>query len=121
VVWQKAFRLGVRVFEVSKTWPPAERYSLIDQARRSSRSVSANIAEAWGKRRYEAHFLSKLSDSDGELLETENWLLFAREHGYLDAPEFDELSALAREVGRMLGSMLQNPRPFILRVDLRVR
>lgn len=119
VVWQKVFKLGVRVFDVSKTWPLEERYSLTDQVRRASRSVSANIAEAWGKRRYEAHFVSKLTDSDGELFETENWLRFAREHGYITGEVFDELAALAREVGRMLGRMTQNPGPFLLRVEPR--
>ena len=115
IVWQKAFDLGLRVREFSKTWPREEKYALIDQVRRSSRSVSANIAEAWGKRRYEAHFVSKLSDSDTELLETENWLMFAKEHGYLAAADFDSLHALMREVGRMLGSMMQHPEPFLLR------
>lgn len=115
IVWQKAFDLGLRVLEFSKTWPHEEKYALIDQVRRSSRSVSANIAEAWGKRRYEAHFVSKLSDSDTELLETENWLMFAKEHGYLAAADFDALHALMREVGRMLGSMMQHPEPFLLR------
>ncbi len=119
VVWQNAFRLGVRVFDISKKWPAEERFALTDQIRRASRSVSGNIAEAWGKRRYEAHFVSKLSDSDGELHETENWLLFAREHGYVSAEIFEELTGLAHEVGRMLGSMMQNPGPFVLRVEMR--
>jgi four helix bundle protein len=115
IVWQKAFDLGLRVLELSRGWPREERYALTDQVRRSSRSVSANIAEAWGKRRYEAHFVSKLSDSDTELLETEDWLLFAKAHGYMAAPDFDELHALMREIGRMLGSIMQNPGPFLLR------
>jgi four helix bundle protein len=114
IVWQKAFDLGRRVFEQSKTWPREERFALTDQVRRSSRSVSANIAEAWGKRRYEAHFVSKLSDADTELLETENWLLFAKEHGYLLVQDFESLHDLIREIGRMLGSIMQNPRPFLL-------
>jgi four helix bundle protein len=76
--------------------------------------VSANIAEAWGKRRYEAHFVSKLSDADTELLETENWLLFAKEHGYLLVQDFESLHDLMREIGRMLGSIMQNPGPFLL-------
>jgi four helix bundle protein len=115
VVWQKAFELGLRVFELSKAWPREERHALTDQVRRSSRSVSANIAEAWGQRRYEAHFISKLTDADGELLETENWLLFAKSHGYLIAKDFDELHGLMREVGPMLGSIMRNPEPFLLR------
>jgi four helix bundle protein len=114
IVWQKAFDLGIRVFEKSKDWPKEERYALIDQVRRSSRSVGANISEAWGKRRYEAHFVSKLSDADTELLETENWLLFAQAHGYLSGPDFDSLYALMREVGKMLGSMMHKPGPFLI-------
>jgi four helix bundle protein len=113
--WQKAFDLGLRVFEKSKTWPRDERFALTDQVRRSSRSVSANIAEAWGKRRYEAHFVSKLSDADSELLETEDWLLYAKAHGYLAVADFDTLYALMREIGRILGSIMQNPGPFLLR------
>lgn len=114
-VWQKAYQLGTRVFELSKRWPAEEKYALIDQVRRSARSVSVNISEAWGKRRYEAHFISKLSDSDTEPLETENWLMFARDHAYLPADEFDRLHDVMREIGPMLGSMMQNPGPFLLR------
>ncbi len=117
--WQKAFDLGLRVFEQSKAWPRDERFALTDQVRRSSRSVSANIAEAWGKRRYEAHFVSKLSDADSELLETEDWLLFAKAHGYLAPADFDTLYALMREIGRILGSIMQNPAPFLLRAARR--
>jgi four helix bundle protein len=115
LVWQKAFDLGLRVLEFSKSWPREEKFALIDQVRRSSRSVSANICEAWEKRRYEAHFVSKLSDSDTELLESENWLMFANQHGYLSAADFDSLHGQMREIGRMLGSMMQNPEPFLLR------
>jgi four helix bundle protein len=113
--WQKAFDLGLQVFERTKTWPRDERFALVDQVRRSSRSVSANIAEAWGKRRYEAHFVSNLSDADSELLETEDWLLFAKAHGYLAAADFDTIYALMREIGRILGSIMQHPAPFLLR------
>jgi four helix bundle protein len=113
LVWQKAFELGRRVFEFSKAWPREEKFALIDQVRRSSRSVSANIAEAWGKRRYEAHFVSKLSDSDTELLETENWLMFAREHGYLSSTDFDALHALMREVGRYARKHYEQIRTFL--------
>lgn len=115
IVWQKAFDLGLRVYEFSKRWPPEEKFALIDQVRRSSRSVSANICEAWGKRRYEAHFVSKLSDSDTELLESENWLMFANRHGYLSLADFESLHEQMRAIGRMLGSMMQNPAPFLLR------
>ena len=82
-VYQRAFKAAMRIFELSKAWPNEERYSLTDQIRRSSRSVCGSIAEAWRKRRYEAHFVSKLSDADGEAAETQNWLAFARGCGYL--------------------------------------
>jgi four helix bundle protein len=114
IVWQKAFAAALKVYEASKAWPKEERYALTDQIRRSSRSVGANIAEAWGKRRYEAHFISKLSDADAELHETENWLRFALAHGYITAPECREMTGLLDEVGRMLGSMMANPTPFLL-------
>jgi four helix bundle protein len=115
IVWRKAFDLGLLVFQRSKRWPGEEKYSLTDQVRRSSRSVAANIAEAWGKRRYEAHFVSKLSDADTELLETETWLLFARDHGYLSPEDFTALHDLMREIGRILGSIMAHPEPFLLR------
>ena len=104
IVWQKAFALGLKVFAASKSWPREEKYALIDQVRRSSRSVGANIAEAWGKRRYEAHFISKLSDADAELHETEHWLQCALAHGYLSEDELKEMDRLLHEVGRMLGA-----------------
>jgi four helix bundle protein len=88
---------------------------LTDQLRRASRSVGANIAEAWGKRRHEAHFLSKLSDADAENHETEHWLLTAKRDGYLSVPEFAELLEAKKDVGRMLGAMLQAPGPFLLK------
>lgn len=114
IAYQKAFELGRLVFRVSKGWPAEERYALTDQVRRSSRSVGANIAESWAKRRYEAHFISKLSDADAELLETEHWLRCALDHGYLSQAQFDEFHALMREIGRILGSGIQNPAPFLL-------
>jgi four helix bundle protein len=114
IVWQKAFDLGLAVFAASKTWPKEEKYALIDQVRRSSRSVGANIAEAWGKRRYEAHFISKLSDADSELHETEHWLRYALAHGYIRPEELKAMTSLLDEVGRMLGSMMAKPASFLL-------
>ncbi|PTX91288.1 four helix bundle protein [Opitutus sp. ER46] len=116
-VWQRAYELGLQVFEVSRRWPVEERFALTDQVRRSARSVSACIAEAWGKRRYEAHFVSKLTDADTELLETENWLMFARAHQYLPPEGFDSLYSLMREIGPGLGAMMRNPSPFIIAAD----
>jgi four helix bundle protein len=115
IVWQKAYGIGIRVFALSRVWPREEKFALTDQVRCSLRSISANIAEAWGKRRYEAHFISKLSDADTELLETENWLMYARDHGYLIVGDFESLHATIREIGKMLGAMMQSPTPFLLR------
>lgn len=88
---------------------------MTDQIRRAARSVGANLSEAWGKRRCEAHFISKLTDADGENHEIEHWLITANRDGYISQPEFDLLLEQKREVGRMLGSMIQNPGPFLLR------
>lgn len=115
IVYQKSSELAGRLFVLSKRWPPEERYSLTDQIRRVARSVGANISEAWGKRRYEAHFVSKLTDADAENHEVEHWLLSAHRDGYISMDELTNLLAAKREVGKMLGSMIQNPDPFLLR------
>lgn len=115
LVWQRAFRLGTDVFTASKAWPAEERFSLTSQVRRSSRSIGANIAEAWGKRRYEAAFVAKLTDADAEAHETEHWLLTAEAHGYIDQNTRERLAVELRHIGRMLGSMMANPRPFLLK------
>ena len=115
-VYKAAYELSMEIFEISKTWPPEEKYSLTEQLRRSSRSVCSNLREAWAKRRYEAHFISKLTDADGENSETDTWLDFAKDCGYLEEKEYKRLSEKSREVGKMLGSMLRNPEPFILRL-----
>jgi four helix bundle protein len=104
----------MEIFEISKSWPPEERYSLIDQIRRSSRSVCSNLREAWAKRRYEAHFVSKLTDSDGENAETDTWLDFAKDCGYLSEEDHHRLAGECRTVGGMLGNMLKNPDKFLL-------
>ena len=114
VAYQKAFAFARELFHATKSWPADERYSLTDQVRRSSRSIGANLAEAWGKRRYRAHFLSKLTDADTERFETEHWLLCARDHGYLDLPTFERLRDQLAEVGRLLGGIMQNPDAFTL-------
>jgi len=115
-VYKTAYDLAVEIFKISKTWPPEERYSLTDQIRRSSRSVCSNLREAWAKRRYEAHFISKLTDSDGENSETDTWLDFARDCGYLSTGDHDCLTEKCGKVGVMIGSMLKNPESFILRL-----
>jgi four helix bundle protein len=90
-VYVEAYRLAMDIFKLSQGFPKEERYALTDQIRRSSRAVCANLREAWAKRRYEAHFVSKLTDVDGENSETDTWLDFARDCGYLPAVEFDKL------------------------------
>ncbi len=117
VVYCKAYRLAMRIFEVSKRFPTEERYSLTSQIRRSSRSVCMNLREAWAKRRYAAHFVSKLSDCDGENSETDTLIDFARDCGYLTAEVAAELAAQCTEIGKMLGAMIYNPEPFLLTPD----
>ena len=112
-VYQQAYALSMQIFRVSKSWPTDERYSLTDQIRRSSRSVCANLREAWSKRRYEAHFLSKLSDCDGENSETDTWLDYAKDCGYIDADQHKALTEECRSIGSMIGAMIKNPTPFL--------
>lgn len=113
-VYKKAYELAMQVFHSSKNFPAEERYSLIDQMRRSSRSVCSNLRESWAKRRYEAHFVSKLTDADGENGETETWLDFAHDCGYLPKRDHAVLTERCAEIGAMLGSMINNPTSFIL-------
>ena len=111
-VYKLARELAYRIFILTKNFPKEELYSLTDQIRRSSRSVGANIAEAWGKRRYEAHFISKLTDSDAEQLETQHWLDNALECNYISKIETDELIDKYLSVGRMLNSMIDKSETF---------
>jgi four helix bundle protein len=117
VVYQKAYGLAMEIYQTSKSWPAEEKYSLTDQARRSSRSVCANLRECWSKRRYQAHFLSKLADADGENSETDTWLDFAKDCGYIPAQAHTKLTTDCREIGAMLGSMIKNPTPFLQTSD----
>jgi four helix bundle protein len=112
IVYQKSFGLAMSIFEISKTFPKEERYSLTDQIRRSSRAVSANLAEAYCKRRYEAHFISKLSDSDMENSETQVWLNFALKCDYITEDIFGELMGISKEVGKLIDYMMHNPAKF---------
>jgi four helix bundle protein len=114
VVYQKAYELATLIFRASQRFPGEERFALTCQIRRSSRSVCMNLREAWAKRRYAAHFVSKLTDCDGENAETDTSLDFARDAGYLAPEEHKDLIARSAEVGRMLGSMIQNPDPFLM-------
>jgi four helix bundle protein len=111
-VYSAAFALQQGIFKRTRGWPREETYALTDQILRSSRSVGANIAEAWSKRRYPAHFLSKLTDSDGEIQETLHWLETARACEYVTEPEFTILATQAAAVGRQLGAMINRHETF---------
>src|ERR1017187_217195 len=100
------------IFTISKNFPKEEMYSLTDQIRRSSRSVGAQIAEAWAKRRYEKHFISKLTDADGEQQETQHWIETAADCGYLTEAEVKNLQSELAEIGRMLNSMIEKAASF---------
>jgi len=112
LVYQKAFEQAMKIFEVTKSFPKAEQYSLTDQARRSSRSVCTNIGEAWRKRRYPAHFVSKLTDADAEATETMIWLDFSLGCGYVDSAVHTQFSAAYEQIGKMLGAMISAPDKF---------
>lgn len=101
-VYEEALELSRKIFQHTLKFPHEERYSLTDQIRRSSRSISANIAEAWGKREYQAHFISKLSDSLAETYETQCWLDHALDYKYITKPVFKELDAQAIYIASML-------------------
>ena len=111
-VFQLAYKLAMEIFLESKKFPNDEKYSLTDQIRRSSRSVAANIAEAFRKRQYPKSFVSKLSDADGEATETQVWLDYAYDCGYLQEGKKNELQKGYEEVGKMLGSMMASPEKF---------
>lgn len=108
-VYQRAFDAAMRIFELSKEWPKEERYALTDQIRRSSRSVCQSIAEAWSKRRYEAHFVSKLTDAEGESAETHVWLDFALKCGYLPKDVYQKLYSDYRRISGGLVKMMRYP------------
>src|ERR1017187_4115719 len=111
-VYRAAFKLQQKLFVVSKRWPDAEKFALTDQIRRSSRSIWANIAESWSKRRYPAHFLSKLTDADGELQETLHWLKTAKTCEYISEQDHERLLQQLQQIGRFLGSMINRHESF---------
>lgn len=108
-VYQSGKATAMKIFKLSKSWPAEERFSLTDQARRSSRAVCAHIAEAWRKRRYPAHFVSKLTDSDAEAAETQGWLDFALECGYITQEQYQELDAEYEKISGGLVKMMDDP------------
>jgi four helix bundle protein len=112
LAYQKSFSLAMRIFETTKSFPKEEMYSLTDQIRRSSRSVPANIAEAYRKRIYQKNFHSKLTDSDAENSETQVWLEFSLKCNYINENVYDELVNESNEVGKLINYMILNPQKF---------
>lgn len=113
-VYKRAFELAMRIFEASKAFPPHERYSLTDQIRRSSRSVCANLAEAWRKRRYRGAFISKLCDVEAEVAETQCWLQFATRCGYLAPEQAQNLHTAYNAVAATLVNMIIRAADWLL-------
>lgn len=114
VVYQLAFEAAMRIFELTKDFPREERYALTDQIRRSSRSVCANLTEAWRKRRYEGAFLIKLSDAEAEAAETQTWLEFAVKCGYLEVETGRELYQTYDHILGKLVNMINHPSPWLI-------
>jgi four helix bundle protein len=113
-VYQKAFQASMQILDLSKAFPNEEKYSLTDQIRRSSRSVCANLAEAWRKRRYEAAFISKLLDSEGEAAETQVWIEFAVHCGYMTRDDGNALYRTYEEVLSTLVGMINHPETWVI-------
>ena len=114
-VYQNAFEAAMKIFEITKSFPAEEKYSMVDQMRRSSRSVCANLAEAWRKRRYQAHFVSKLSDSESEAEETRVWLEFALRCKYTNQEVFTELDATYDLIIGQLVKMISEPNKWTIK------
>jgi len=113
-VYKESFDLAMQIFQESKSFPKEERYSLTDQVRRSSRSICANLAEAWRKRRYEGSFISKLSDAEAEAAETQVWIEFAVQCEYLEPEIGKKLLASYENILGKIVSMIINPKPWLL-------
>ncbi|MDF1812216.1 MAG: four helix bundle protein [Verrucomicrobiales bacterium] len=114
IVYQRAFKAAMSIFRFSKAFPKEETYSLTDQVRRSSRSVSANLAEAWRKRRYEAAFIAKLTDCEAEAAETQTWIQFAAECEYIDRETAASLYKEYEEILSMLVAMGRDSKKWLL-------
>jgi four helix bundle protein len=112
IVFKKAYDISMKIYKLTLDYPKEEKYALTDQIRRSSRSVCSNIAEAWAKKAYPKHFKSKLTDSLGEEYETETWLDYSRDCGYIHKEIRNSLIEEYQEVKRMLNSMINNPDKF---------
>jgi four helix bundle protein len=112
IVYQKARLVAQTVFQYSKGFPREEAYSLTDQIRRASRSIGAQIAEAWGKRQYEKYFVSKLTDADAEQLETQHWIDVAFDCGYINEEQRSVVLTNLSEIGKMLNAMIAKAGQF---------
>ncbi len=112
LAYKKSFDLAMQIFEITKTFPKEEKYSLTDQIRRSSRSVTVNISEAYRKRKYVKHFISKLTDSDAENSETQSWLEFSLACKYINEEIFNKLNNKREEVGKLVNYMMLHPAKF---------
>lgn len=117
IAYQKSFDLAMSIFEISKTFPKEETYSLTDQIRRSSRSVSSNIAEAYRKRRYLKNYISKLTDADGENSETSTWLDYALACKYIQKEDYSKCTNEGLEIGKLINYMINNPGKFGVDTD----
>ena len=113
LAFKKAYELAMEIFNLSKRFPPEEKYSLTDQIRRSSRSVCTNIVEAYRRRRYKDYFISKLNDSETENAETQVWLDFSNDCNYIINEEYKVLTAKNDEVGKLIWFMINNPDKFM--------
>lgn len=116
-VYQKAMEAAMEIFELTRGFPPEEKYSMVDQMRRSSRSVCTNIAEAWRKRRYRAAFIAKLSDAESEACETEVWIEFAVRCKYLDAIRAEKLTDTYEQIMGQLVKMIEEPEKWLIRAN----
>lgn len=112
-VYKKSYVVAMEAYEISKTFPSEEKFALTGQIRRCTRSVCQNLREAWAKRRYEAHFISKLTDCDAENSETDTCLDFALDCKYISVDTHKRLTAMVQEIGKMLGGMINNPGGFV--------
>jgi four helix bundle protein len=114
-VYQNGIEAAMEIFHITKEFPSEEKYSLVDQARRSTRSICANIAEAWRKRRYKAAFIAKLSDAESEACETQVWIEFAQRCGYIDPKMADRLDKIYDQIMAQIVKMIDNPDKWLIR------
>jgi four helix bundle protein len=112
IVYQKSYKLALEIYEITRLFPKEEKYSLVDQVRRSARSVPVNVSSAWVRRKYPKHFVSKLMDALEEESETEVWLAFSLDSDYIDNEKHKSLSENYSEIAKMLSSMINSPEKF---------